>query len=38
MTGSEWFFARADEDVDGIFYAPPRLVTHIDGDAISRGR
>jgi hypothetical protein len=29
------FFARADEDVDGIFYAPTRLVTHIDDDAIT---
>ena len=29
------FFARADEDVDRAFYAPPRLVTHIDEGAIA---
>jgi SAM-dependent methyltransferase len=28
------FFARADENVDAAFYATPRLVTHIDDDAI----
>jgi SAM-dependent methyltransferase len=28
------FFARADEDDDAGFYAVPRLVTHIDDDAI----
>ncbi|WP_448608064.1 class I SAM-dependent methyltransferase [Geodermatophilus sp. URMC 60] len=29
------FFDRADERDDGLFYAPPRLVTHIDGAAIA---
>jgi SAM-dependent methyltransferase len=29
------FFARADEGDDGVFYANPRLVTHIDDDAIA---
>src|SRR5688500_8133500 len=29
------FFDRADEDDDAAFYAPPRLVTHIDDDAIA---
>jgi SAM-dependent methyltransferase len=28
------FFARADEEDDDVFYATPRLVTHIDDDAI----
>jgi SAM-dependent methyltransferase len=28
------FFARADEDDDDVFYATPRLVTHIDDHAI----
>ena len=28
------FFARADESPDELFYAPPRLVTHIDDGAI----
>jgi hypothetical protein len=28
------FFARADEEPDPVFYAVPRLVTHIDDDAI----
>ena len=30
-----WFFARADEEIDARFYAAPRLVTHIDDDAIA---
>lgn len=29
------FFARADETDDAVFYALPRLVTHIDDDAIA---
>ncbi|HEX5586529.1 MAG TPA: methyltransferase domain-containing protein [Acidimicrobiia bacterium] len=29
------FFARADPGSDGAFYAPPRLVTHIDDRAIA---
>ncbi len=29
------FFDRADERDDGLFYAPPRLVTHIDDAAIA---
>ena len=29
------FFARADEQPDGFFYGPPRLVTHIDDAAIA---
>jgi SAM-dependent methyltransferase len=29
------FFARADEHDDGLFYAPARLVTHIDDAAIA---
>ena len=29
------FFDRADESPDAIFYAPDRLVTHIDDDAIA---
>ena len=29
------FFARMDEDDDARFYAPPRLVTHIDEHAIA---
>jgi len=29
------FFARLDEDDDARFYEPPRLVTHIDDDAIA---
>lgn len=29
------FFARHDESADGRFYAAPRLVTHIDDDAIA---
>ena len=29
------FFDRADEADDTIFYGPPRLVTHIDDDAIA---
>ena len=29
------FFRRADEDDDAAFYAPPRLVTHIDDGAIA---
>jgi SAM-dependent methyltransferase len=28
-------FARVDEGDDAEFYAPPRLVTHIDGEAIA---
>ena len=28
------FFTRVDDDDDRSFYAPPRLVTHIDDDAI----
>jgi hypothetical protein len=28
-------FARVDEGDDGLFYAPPRLVTHIDDHAIA---
>lgn len=30
----EWF-RRADEEPDSVFYAVPRLVTHIDDDAIA---
>jgi SAM-dependent methyltransferase len=29
------FFDRADPDPDDVFYAAPRLVTHIDDDAIA---
>ena len=29
------FFERFDEDVDAVFYGPPRLVTHIDDGAIA---
>jgi SAM-dependent methyltransferase len=29
------FFARADETPDGLFYAPQRLVTHIDDAAVA---
>jgi len=29
-----WFFTRADERPDAEFYAPPRLVTHLDDEAI----
>jgi SAM-dependent methyltransferase len=29
------FFARVDDDEDAAFYAVPRLVTHIDDDAIA---
>ena len=29
------FFDRADDSPDGVFYAPPRLVTHIDDRAIA---
>ena len=29
------FFERADERDDAVFYAPPRLVTHIDDAAIA---
>jgi SAM-dependent methyltransferase len=29
------FFDRIDDGVDGVFYAPPRLVTHIDDEAIA---
>ena len=28
-------FARIDEDDDAVFYLPPRLVTHIDANAIA---
>lgn len=39
MTGADgWpagFFDRADEDDDAVFYAPPRLVTHIDDGAVT---
>lgn len=31
----EGFFERADEEPDNVFYAVPRLVTHIDDDAIA---
>ncbi|MGI9053533.1 MAG: methyltransferase domain-containing protein [Ilumatobacteraceae bacterium] len=30
-----WFFERADEDIDVVFYGPPRLVTHLDDAAIT---
>jgi SAM-dependent methyltransferase len=30
----EWFFERADPGSDPVFYAVPRLVTHIDDHAI----
>jgi SAM-dependent methyltransferase len=30
----DWFFTRSDESPDAAFYAPPRLVTHIDDAAI----
>ena len=29
------FFDRVDDSDDAVFYAPPRLVTHIDDDAIA---
>ena len=29
------FFDRVDEGDDGVFYAPPRFVTHIDDEAIA---
>jgi SAM-dependent methyltransferase len=29
------FFERADRSPDAVFYSPPRLVTHIDDDAIA---
>jgi SAM-dependent methyltransferase len=29
------FFEREDDEPDGVFYAVPRLVTHIDDDAIA---
>src|SRR5439155_834299 len=29
------FFDRVDDGDDAVFYAPPRLVTHIDDDAIA---
>ncbi len=38
MTEDEWprgFFDRQDRSDDADFYAPPRLVTHIDDDAIA---
>jgi SAM-dependent methyltransferase len=31
----DWFFARIDDGDDADFYAAPRLVTHIDDDAIA---
>ncbi len=31
----EGFFTRMDDDDDAVFYAPPRLVTHIDDGAIA---
>lgn len=30
-----WFFRRDDPSPDPVFYGPPRLVTHIDSDAIA---
>jgi len=30
-----WFFERADAVADRVFYAVPRLVTHIDDDAVA---
>jgi SAM-dependent methyltransferase len=30
-----WFFDRADDGPDPVFYGPPRLVTHIDAGAIA---
>jgi len=30
-----WFFERADEHADAVFYGPPRLVTHLDDAAVS---
>jgi SAM-dependent methyltransferase len=35
MTFPPGFFERADPNSDADFYRPPRLVTHIDGDAIA---
>jgi SAM-dependent methyltransferase len=35
MTFPPGFFERADPNSDAVFYRPPRLVTHIDGDAIA---
>jgi len=35
VTFPEGFFDRADEEPDSVFYAVPRLVTHIDDDAIA---
>jgi SAM-dependent methyltransferase len=29
------FFVRADPSPDSVFYSPPRLVTHLDADAIA---
>ena len=31
----DWFFDRVDPGPDAAFYAPPRLVTHIDDAAIA---
>jgi SAM-dependent methyltransferase len=31
----DWFFTRADDTADARFYAPPRLVTHLDDAAIA---
>ena len=35
MTFPDGFFGRGDETPDNVFYAVPRLVTHIDDDAIA---
>ncbi len=35
MSFPEGFFQRGDETPDNVFYAVPRLVTHIDDDAIA---
>ena len=35
MTFPPGFFDRADPSPDPVFYVPPRLVTHIDDDAIA---
>lgn len=35
MTFPPGFFDRSDPSSDGVFYSPPRLVTHIDDGAIA---
>ncbi len=35
MTFPPGFFSRADDGDDAVFYRPPRLVTHLDAEAIA---